>query len=146
MIQQKLDLIIFIDDDIATNFLHQRSADHAECAKEVKTFLSAVDALEYLKNDKSEDYVRPNLIFLDINMPVMNGWEFIEEYEKLNESQKSDFVLVMLTTSLNPLDKIKAKELNLISDFENKPLTSDGLINIVKTHFPEKFNADLALS
>lgn len=143
MIQHKLDLIVFIDDDIATNFLHQRSAEQANCAKVVKTFLSAVDALDYLKNDKSEDYIRPNLIFLDINMPIMNGWEFIEEYEKLDPSLQSDFVLIMLTTSLNPLDKEKARALNLIDDFQNKPLTCNGLLNIVEEHFPELFNTDL---
>lgn len=139
MIQDKLDLILFIDDDIATNFLHERSAIQADCAKNIKTFLSAVDALAYLKNNTATEYIRPNLIFLDINMPIMNGWEFIVEYEKLDETLKSDFVLVMLTTSLNPNDRLKAKELNLISDFQNKPLKSDGLLKIVQENFPERF-------
>ena len=139
MIKDKLELILFIDDDAATNFLHNRTADYADCAKKVMTFESAVNALEYLKANDSEDYIRPNLIFLDINMPVMNGWEFIDEYNNLDESLRSDFVLVMLTTSLNPLDKTKAESLNLISDFQSKPLRSEDLIEIIQTNFPERF-------
>ncbi len=139
MINDKLELILFIDDDAATNFLHNRTADQADCAKKVMTFESAVNALDYLKADESQDYIRPNLIFLDINMPIMNGWEFIEEYDKLDASLKSDFILVMLTTSLNPLDKTRAEELNLISEFQSKPLRSEDLIGLIQKNFPERF-------
>jgi CheY-like chemotaxis protein len=139
MINDKLELILFIDDDAATNFLHNRTADQADCAKKVMTFESAVNALDYLKADESQDYIRPNLIFLDINMPIMNGWEFIEEYDKLDASLKSDFILVMLTTSLNPLDKTRAEALNLISEFQSKPLRSEDLIGLIQKNFPEIF-------
>ncbi|GGD18731.1 response regulator [Hyunsoonleella pacifica] len=131
----KLDLIIFIDDDLATNYLHERNANLADCAKQIKVFSSALDALEYLKDTDKEDYIKPNIIFLDINMPIMNGWEFLEEYEKLNLNEKSNLLLVMLTTSLNPKDKAKADALNVVSDFRNKPLLSEHLLEIVSENF-----------
>ncbi|MFS4483976.1 response regulator [Hyunsoonleella sp. 2307UL5-6] len=137
----KLDLIIFIDDDFATNYLHERNAKLADCTKHVKIFSSALDALGYLKNTDSEDYIKPNIIFLDINMPIMNGWEFLEEYEKINISKHSDLLLVMLTTSLNPKDKAKADDWNIVSDYRNKPLLSEQLLKIVKDNFNEKNNS-----
>lgn len=131
----KLDLIIFIDDDLATNYLHERNARLADCAKDIKVFSSALDALAYLKDTENENYVKPNIIFLDINMPVMNGWEFLEEYDKLDISAQSDLLLVMLTTSLNPRDREKADALNLVGNFRSKPLLTEQLLEIVAENF-----------
>jgi CheY-like chemotaxis protein len=137
--KELLDLILFIDDDEGTNFLHQRFTTRANCTRHIKTMTSAVDALAYLKDTKNPDYIRPNIIFLDINMPVMNGWDFLEEYNELDEKYQSDIILVMLTTSLNPSDKERAKQLQIVSDFKNKPLTTETLLELIKEKFPERF-------
>lgn len=69
-------------------------------------------------------------------MPRMNGWEFLAEYKKLPEEKKAKVVMAMLTTSLNPDDANKAKEIKEIEDFLNKPLTVEMIDRVVDQHFP----------
>ncbi len=126
-----------IDDDEPTNFLNEMVLEEAKCAKNIVIKQSGFEGLEYLKSSNEGKYPQPDLIFLDINMPVMNGWEFLEEYEKLEAGQKAKFILVMLTTSLNPDDAVKAKKIDSIDGFKSKPLTQKMIMEIMKEHFPD---------
>ena len=71
-------------------------------------------------------------------MPKMNGWEFLEAYDKLNVRKKEHGIIIMLTTSLNPDDELKARAISEIDGFENKPLRADGLEKVLTTYFPDK--------
>lgn len=116
--------IILIDDNDDDNFIHSRLIKKNNLSKGVTSFISGWDALEYLKNDSNPEYVRPDVIFLDINMPEMDGWEFIERYNKeLTEEQKSKQVVVLLTTSDNPDDLIRSKKIPSLFGYNTKPLT-----------------------
>jgi len=77
----------------------------------------------------------PDIIFLDANMPKMNGWEFVEEYKKI-ASGKQKPVIIMLTTSLSPIDKERAAKVPEISGFETKPLSDQSFEKILTTYFP----------
>jgi CheY-like chemotaxis protein len=108
------------------------------CARHIKTVQSGKDALQYLVQSENPDsdkdkYPSPDLIFLDINMPAMNGWEFLEEYDKI--SVKHRIIMVMLTTSLFPEDRARAETLDQISGFENKPLTVEKITAVLKKYF-----------
>lgn len=135
-----LKLILLIDDDEATNFLHKIMINDAGCSEQIQVCKNGKEAIEYLTNAIEGKFPQPDLIFLDINMPVMNGWEFLEEYQKLNEQQKAKMVLMMLTTSINPDDYEKSKEYPDVAGFRNKPLNTDMLDEIVR----EYFKGDLA--
>ena len=80
--QKKLNCVLLIDDDDSTNFLHKLILQKSEISETIKVVNSAEKGLEYL-NSNDENTPRPDIIFLDLNMPRMNGWEFVEEYKKL---------------------------------------------------------------
>jgi len=128
--ENKLNCILLIDDDEAVNFIHTKVIAKSNCAHGVAVARNGEEALEFLTTKKDEKYPQPDLIFLDINMPVMNGWEFLEEYEKLTLEQKGKELVVMLTTSLNPDDKKKARKIAHIDKFYSKPLDLEQL-NII---------------
>lgn len=136
--KQKLNTILLIDDNQPTNFFHQLVVKKADCTENCLAFQSAIEALEFLKTEKDGKYPQPDLIFLDINMPGMNGWEFLEHYNQLETSQQGKVVLVMLTTSVNPDDKKRAESLENISGFMNKHLTVEKLEEEIKKHFPDR--------
>ena len=108
-----------------------------ECCKEIVVKERGDLALDYLMDIKQNGGNPPELILLDINMPGMNGWEFLVEYTKLEEHLKAKVIVVMLTTSLNPKDQEKAKEAGVLSSFENKPLSKKKMADIIKRYFPE---------
>lgn len=129
---KQLKSIMLIDDSKFDNFFHERIIKKSDCTKQIITYESATKALEYLKNET----IHPDLIFLDINMPNMNGWEFLEAYEKLENVNKAKVIISMLTTSSNPEDKEKAKEFNPpLKEFKTKPLTSEILSKIIEEYF-----------
>ena len=136
---QKLKCILVIDDDEPTNFFTRMILEEMGCAEHIITLQSGQDALEYLAKSEGETldnlYQSPDLIFLDINMPAMNGWEFLDEYRKLRIAPQHKIIMVMLTTSLFPEDKARANRSPEISGFENKPLTLEKLERILKTYF-----------
>lgn len=142
--KKKLNCIMLIDDDEATNFYSSIMIEEADCAEHVQIALNGKAALEYLTreeiNNANHNLPNPDLIFLDINMPGMNGWEFLEEYHNLEKKCQGKIVIVMLSTTLNPDDKRKANEMPDIAGFESKPLTVEKLNTILDKFFPEVFS------
>lgn len=114
-----LNCILLIDDNEADNFYHELILKEANCAKTVLSFLSAELALSYLESNHA---ITPDVIFLDINMPKMNGWEFLGFYEQLKSSQKSKSLIVLLSTSLHPKDSELADKHDSIDAFLTKPI------------------------
>lgn len=122
--------IMLIDDNGDDNFFHERVIRKSQLAEKVMTEQSPVAALEYLRQPGNS---RPDLIFVDINMPGMDGWEFLEEYSKLDEPLRTGIKIIMLTTSENPDDEIKASKNNV--GFRTKPLTREMLQEFIDTFF-----------
>lgn len=135
--EKKVRCIMLIDDNKDDNFFHKRIITKHDAAEIVVTMDSAEAALEYLKETQRTDPKNyPNLIFLDVNMPRMNGWEFLEEYRKLDKEFQKKIVVVMLTTSDSPNKKAAELE-DLIASFRTKPLTKEMLDEILS-----QFNID----
>jgi CheY-like chemotaxis protein len=137
----KLNCVLLIDDDEPTNYLSELVISASRCTKKIEIATSGEMALQYLtsavENEPGETgYPKPDLILLDINMPAMNGWEFMEKYGSIDVEQKANVVIIMLTTSLNPDDRWKSGNIPHISGFENKPLTQEKLSRILEEFFP----------
>lgn len=137
---KQLDCILLIDDDYATNYFHQIIIDDGKFAEKVIVKNSGVNALEYLKTPYDVDNPRPNLIFLDINMPRMSGWEFLEEYHKLTPLQQAENVIVMLSTSSNPDDLDRADQNPHIKEYRSKPISEEMLTEVIGKYWAEAVN------
>ena len=132
--RKKLQCILLVDDDPDDNFFHETVIREMNIADKIDFATNGLEALSYLKKNGQ---LAPELIFLDINMPKMNGWEFLEEYKHLDTAQKARVVIMILSTSSNPDDIKKAKEIQEVSGFETKPLSPEMLHQILKEHFQD---------
>lgn len=141
-VRKDLNCILLIDDDKATNFWNEMVIQGLDLNVKITSVLSAQKGLDYLKGNaefsNQESYPQPEIIFLDINMPAMNGWEFMEELKTLPQRKSTPLIIVMLTTSLNPDDQKMAEEIGALDHFLNKPLTEEKIMHIIDKHFPEK--------
>ncbi|SFG45049.1 response regulator [Pontibacter chinhatensis] len=140
---KKLSGILLIDDDDTTNFLNKRLLDRMEVSDHIRTFVNGKQAFDYLYNVsnknyevESSEYFQPELIFLDINMPVMDGFEMLDLYERLNPEFRKKIVMVVLTTSTHPQDTANSKKYN--AEYIIKPLTAEKVNRLLEVHFSDK--------
>jgi CheY-like chemotaxis protein len=126
--------IFLIDDDGLVNFLNKEIIKDAYPDKNVRSFESASDAIETLKKlVETPNSNIPQLILLDINMPVMDGWEFLEAFVQLPNTIIGNCKVVMHTSSIDPRDVEKAKTFYLVTDYITKPLTVQSLSKIFQS-------------
>lgn len=135
--QRKLKCILLIDDDRATNFLNEFVIKKADCTEHIQVAGGGGQALEFLKSGVAGNSPRPDLILLDINMPLMNGWQFLEEFRKLEMVKKDEIVIVMLTTSINPEDQAVSETIVEVAGFRHKPLTRVIIDELLQAYFPD---------
>ncbi|MDO7854109.1 response regulator [Hymenobacter convexus] len=132
---QKLTCALLVDDDSTTNYLNQLLINRLQITDKLLVALNGQEALELVKihcNEATPDC--PALILLDVKMPVMDGFQFLEAYNELPLPEKDAIIIVMLTTSLHPQDVDRVQGLN-IAGFLNKPLTKEKLNDVLKNHF-----------
>ena len=120
------DLIVLIDDDPINNLINKRLIKKLVLSPYIKEFLEAEEALKYIHG---LNYAKKVLILVDINMPVMNGWDFLKEYARF-ESAREDKI-VMLSSSIDFQDRQKTKNFPCVDGFIEKPLTFEKLKNIL---------------
>ncbi len=134
---KKIKNVLLIDDDEPTNFINKKIIESSELVEYIHIAQSGQEALNFLsrRSEQNERHPLPDLIFLDINMPAMDGWEFLDRYKDLANGKKDSIIIVMLTTSLNPDDEVKARELKQVNAYRNKPLTRQLIGEIAAEYF-----------
>ena len=125
---RKLKSILLLDDNLATNFFHKKIIEKVNSAELILEFRSGINALNYLGQDGIE---LPELMMVDINMPIMSSWEFLEKFNEINKVAKTNTKVVLLSTSLSPADKEKADKLPLIKEILLKPLTKESIQAVI---------------
>ncbi|NOT73557.1 MAG: response regulator [Cyclobacteriaceae bacterium] len=129
---KKLSCIMLIDDNANDNFFHEREINKSDSNQLVVVKDSGELALEYIS---AGTLPLSNLILLDINMPGMNGWEFLKKYGELDIKLREYAVIIMLTTSDNIDDRTRASEFPFVKSYTTKPLTRQKIDSICKTFF-----------
>ena len=124
-----IQLALLIDDESFDQMMYKRIIERSGLVAEVMGFLAADIALDYLRENPGREI---DVIFLDINMPRMNGFEFLEAAVAQLGPNFTKVCIVMLTTSLNPSDHARAKEFEVVRDFLNKPLTLEDVRNVAE--------------
>jgi CheY-like chemotaxis protein len=132
--QQKYKAVMLIDDNEIDNLINQKMIEATGVCEHIYTHTAAKAAIEFLKNieriDSKGSSLLPDVIFLDIDMPLMDGFQFLDEFDKLSENIKSHCQVVMLTSSINPNDLAQSKKNKYVKKYISKPLTQDILIKL----------------
>ena len=132
---EKLTSVLLVDDDETTNFVNEMLLEDLDVTQQILVAHNGQEALEVIQQ-RCQEGLCPRLILLDINMPVMNGFEFLEAYEQLDFPNKQSVVIVMLTTSLNPKDVDRLRSLPN-HGFLNKPLKRETINALFQAHFDQ---------
>ena len=114
---------MFVDDNELDNFINKKLLESEQFASDIQTYLSSSDALAYLQKHAAEPEQLPDIIFLDIIMPGMDGFGFLDEYAKLGDAVKKKCRVVMLSTTESFTELNRANQNKYVRKFLNKPLS-----------------------
>ncbi|WP_192821333.1 response regulator [Rufibacter sp. LB8] len=145
----RLNCILLIDDDQSANFISQTVIKKLDCAEQVLVAQNGRQALDLIQEHCLTFTPQncPQLILLDIKMPVMDGFEFLREFEDITWPTRQKPIVVLLTTSASPTDILQAQSYKL-GGFLNKPLNKEKLNTLMETHFlqqPGELNYESAV-
>jgi len=124
--RKKIKTIMLVDDDRNDNYFHERTIRKINPEAIVIVRTTGIEAMDYLNSGET----KPDLILLDINMPVWDGWAFLLEFSRLDMELREGIMIVVLTSSQNTNDKVRAKAWDFVSGFFLKPLTEEMLESI----------------
>ena len=131
----RLRCTLLVDDDETTNYLNRKLLEKLDVTEQVVVALNGEEALQVLRTQCAEaSRSCPALVFLDINMPQMNGFEFLSAYQQLPVPQRGAIVVVMLTTSMHPQDLERLQQYP-VAGFLSKPLNKDKVNDVLQAHF-----------
>jgi len=128
----KIGLACIIDDDSMYVNLVKKIIETKSLCQNLMIFDNGQDALNYFNvilGNLDKDSI-PEIIFLDINMPVMNGWEFLDKFTQIENKLGKAITLYIVSSSINPVDIERAKSINSVKDYLVKPVTMEGLESI----------------
>ncbi len=134
--------LLLVEDDPITQMLERIILSNAGFCQETMSLdngIAAVDWLETYLNQGNQNLNLPELIFLDLNMPMMDGWEFLKLFEEKYAPLFPNTKVIILSSTVNPLDWEKSKEHQVVIGFEKKPLSVETLDNLKQSEVLKHF-------
>lgn len=127
----KIKTLALVDDDAVFVYLTKIAIEETNLVDLIKVFENGLDAITFLEENKDNLAVLPEVILLDLSMPIMNGWQFLEEFVMLNPSIGKKITIYVCSSSISPDDVNKAKSISEVTDFIVKPITKEKLIEAI---------------
>jgi CheY-like chemotaxis protein len=132
---KKLSNLTIVDDDPMSSFYIKRLAELGEVANIITIYNNAQGALDYLLSYKKSAQNLPDIILLDIYMPGIDGWGFLQEYKKIKDSLNKKIEIYIISSSTHPQDISRAKEIPEVHDYFQKPITMELLQEITDEYY-----------
>ena len=126
--------VYFIDDDPIYVFISKKIIVEQNFCKNFKVFENGKSAIEAIVDSETTKQKLPNIIFLDLTMPIMNGWEFLESFQASPIENKETIKIIVMSSSINPLEIDMIKSYPIVSDYIVKPITPADLAKILETY------------
>jgi CheY-like chemotaxis protein len=130
-LQPKFKTVMIIDDNIMELYIFSRIITKNNFGKKVLQYTAAQEALKYLQDNQDNIPELPEIIFVDIYMPLMSGFEFLVEYDKLSQTVKNHCKAYIISTTIDDGDIVKARTDTNVVSFQNKPITKEFLDRII---------------
>ena len=125
-------LVLFIvDDDEISQFILERAVKSNDLVKTLLKFPDGTPALEFIINNLEREHQLPDIIFLDINMPLMDGWRFLEEFAQLQQRLPKTITIFMVSSSHDPIDIQRSLQIDAVADYLTKPIDFDKIDEIM---------------
>lgn len=126
-------IVHIVDDNHIVLLVVGKIIKKTKLSENVYSFKNGEEALSILKRGIKDPELLPDVILLDINMPIVDGWEFLEEYKKLKPELEKDIEIYMLTSSISERDIERAAKISHVKGYITKPVTKDKIMQIKKS-------------
>ncbi|MGB3151856.1 MAG: response regulator [Maribacter sp.] len=122
---KKINTIAIIDDDDIYQYSAKKNIAATALANKVVSLYDGQEAIEFFTEHLENPEKLPDIVFLDLNMPITDGWQFLEQYAAIQKKIKKDITIYITSSSMNPDDLIQARNISEVSDYIIKPITLD---------------------
>ncbi|MFC5682006.1 response regulator [Flavobacterium sp. MAHUQ-51] len=121
-----------IDDDEVFVFLTKKAIERTHLVELIRVFSNGLDAIDFLRENSNNVDALPEIILLDLSMPIMDGWQFLDQFSKLAPKIDKKIIIYLCSSSISPNDIQLAKKNSLVTDYVIKPITKEKLIELIK--------------
>ena len=121
-----------IDDDEVFVFLTKKAIERTHLVELIRVFSNGLDAIDFLRENSNNVDALPEIILLDLSMPIMDGWQFLDQFSKLAPKIEKKIIIYLCSSSISPNDIQLAKKNSLVTDYVIKPITKEKLIELIK--------------